>query len=175
MPGIDEALFFQPLSFAVLSISHTRSFDDDGSGDCLAGCIEDAGHTLRARRLVKDEISTISTQVKNWSEDKKIDVILTTGGTGLTCRDVTVDAIAPMFDKTLDGFSVLFHKMSFETIGLATLQSRACAGLLGGTFVFCLPGSTGAVKQAWDEIIGGALDSRYRPSSLVDLMPRLME
>lgn len=175
MPGIDETLFFQPLSFAVLTISDTRKSEDNRSGDYLVGCIENAGHAIRVRSLVKDEISAISTQIKKWSKDKNIDVILTTGGTGLTGRDVAVEAIAPMFDKTLDGFSVLFHQMSFKTIGLATLQSRACAGLVGGAFVFCLPGSTGAVKQAWDEIIGGALDSRYRPSSLVDLMPRLME
>jgi len=175
MPGIDEALFFRPLGFALLTVSDTRISGDDRSGDYLASGLETAGHALRARGIVKDKISAISAQVKRWSEDSEIDVILTTGGTGLTGRDVTVEAVAPMFDKTLDGFSALFHTMSFATIGLATLQSRACAGLINGTFVFCLPGSTGAVKQAWDDIISGALDSRYRPSSLVDLMSRLME
>jgi len=130
---------------------------------------------MRARGLVKDDISEIASQVKKWSADKEIDVILTTGGTGLTGRDVTVEAVKPLFDKTLEGFSILFHKMSLATIGLATLQSRSCAGLIDECFVFSLPGSTGAVKQAWDEIIRDALDSRYRPSSLVDLIPRLKE
>jgi len=137
--------------------------------------LKSSGHTLQSRNIVKDDVSAISAQVKSWSKDNNIDVILTTGGTGLTGRDVTVEAVEPMFEKTLEGFSALFHKTSFETVGLATLQSRACAGLIRETFVFCLPGSTGAVKQAWDEIISNALDSRYRPSSLVDLMPRLME
>jgi len=175
MSGIDETLLFRPLTFAVITISDTRTSEDDRSGDCLVERIKTSGHTLRSRKIVKDDGSAIFAQVKSWSEDEEIDVILTTGGTGLTGRDVTVEAIRPMFAKTLDGFSVLFHRLSFETIGLATLQSRACAGLIGGTFIFCLPGSTGAVKQAWDEILNGALDSRYRPSSLVDLLPRLKE
>lgn len=175
MPGIDDLLLFQPLNFAVLTISDTRTSEDDRSGDALTARIIQAGHSLQDRSMVKDDISKISMQVKNWTANKDIDVILTTGGTGLTGRDVTVEAVTPLFEKTLEGFSVIFHKMSLETIGLATLQSRACAGLIDGTFVFCLPGSTGAVKQAWDDIICEALDSRYRPSSLVDLIPRLKE
>jgi len=175
MPGIDDNLFFQPLNFAVLTISDTRAFEDDKSGKALALRIEKAGHKLKSRALVKDDVTAISKQVKNWSVHEDIDVILTTGGTGLTGRDVTPEAGMPLFDKTLKGFSALFHKLSFETIGLATLQSRACAGLVEGTFVFCLPGSTGAVKQAWDDIIRDAVDSRYRPSSLTDLIPRLKE
>ena len=175
MIGVDDELLFQPLSFAVLTVSDTRTVSDDRSGDCLANHIMDAGHSLYARSIVKDEIEAIAAQVKIWAVQPDIDVILTTGGTGLTGRDVTVEAVSPLFDKTLDGFSVLFHRMSVEKIGLATLQSRACAGLIHDTFVFCLPGSTGAVKQTWDEILRDALDSRYRPSSLVDQIPRLNE
>lgn len=175
MIGIDDELIFQPLNIAVLTVSDTRSTLDDRSGDCLADRAAAVGHTVNARAIVKDDIVAISAQVNLWSAQPDIDVILTTGGTGLTGRDVTVEAITPMFDKTLDGFSILFHRMSVKKIGLTTLQSRACAGLINGTFVFCLPGSTGAVGQAWDEIIAGALDSRYRPSSLVDLIPRLNE
>ncbi len=175
MTGIDERLMFQPLSIAVLTISDTRTHNDDRSGDCLVERVKTAGHDVSARAIIKDDIAAISAQIKSWSATMDLDVILTTGGTGLTGRDVTVEAIAPLFEKTLDGFSVLFHRMSLETIGLATLQSRACAGIINGTVVFCLPGSTGAVRQAWDEIIAGALDSRYRPSSLVDIMPRIKE
>ena len=175
MIGIDDELLFQPLSFAVLTVSDTRSVSDDRSGDCLANRITAAGHDLKARDIVKDEVEGISAQIKLWARQGEIDVILTTGGTGLTGRDVTVEAISPLFDKALDGFSVLFHCMSMKTIGLATLQSRACAGVINGTFVFCLPGSTGGVRQAWDDIIRDALDSRYRPSSLVDQIPRLNE
>lgn len=175
MIGVDELLMFQPLKIAVLTVSDTRTESDDRSGDCLADRAAGAGHKVTSRAIVKDDIAVISAQVNLWAADTDIDVILTTGGTGLTGRDVTVEAVAPLFDKTLDGFSILFHCMSVEKIGLATLQSRACAGIISGTLVFCLPGSTGAVRQAWDEIIAGALDSRYRPASLVDLIPRLSE
>ena len=175
MIGIDETLMFQPLSFAILTASDTRIETDDKSGDCLAQRAKNAGHSVKARAIVKDDIAAITNQVDLWAADPTIDIILTTGGTGLTGRDVTIEAVTPLLDKVLDGFSVLFHRMSVEAIGLATLQSRACAGIIDGTFIFCLPGSTGAVGQAWDEIIAGALDSRYRPSSLVDLMPRLKE
>lgn len=175
MIGIDETLLFQPLGCAVLTVSDSRTAAEDRSGDCLAIRAVEAGHIIQGRALVKDEISAIAAQVKGWSVSAEVDVILTTGGTGLTGRDVTVEAVSPLFEKTLDGFSVLFHLMSVKKIGLATLQSRACAGLVNGTFVFCLPGSTKAVAQVWDEIIAGALDSRYRPSSLVDLLPRLKE
>ena len=175
MIGIDEGLMFQPLNIAVLTVSDTRTKADDRSGDGLADRAVSAGHRVSARNIVKDDINEITEQIKLWAADQGLDVILTTGGTGLTGRDVTVEALAPMFDKTLEGFSILFHSMSVKKVGLATLQSRACAGIIGGTFVFCLPGSTGAVSQAWDEIIAGALDSRYRPSSLVDQIPRLNE
>ena len=122
-----------------------------------------------------DERAEIADLLRTWSHDPAIDVVISTGGTGLTGRDVTVEAVMPLFDKVMEGFSVLFHQMSFQSVGLATLQSRACAGLIGETFVFCLPGSTGAVTQCWDHILSNLLDSRYRPSSLVDLFPRLSE
>ena len=175
MIGIDDMLLFRALSLAVLTVSDTRTVLNDRSGDCLAERAISVGHTVNVRAIVKDDIPAISAQVKLWASDPSIDVILTTGGTGITGRDVTVESVMPLFDKTLDGFSVLFHRMSVEKIGLATLQSRACAGIINGTFVFCLPGSTKAVSQAWEEIIAGALDSRYRPSSLVDQIPRLNE
>lgn len=175
MIGIDDELMFQPLKFAVLTVSDTRTQASDKSGDALVERIKAAGHSLAARDIVKDDVHAITTKVKAWASDAKIQAILTTGGTGLTRRDVTVEAVMPLFEKTLDGFSVLFHNMSLKTIGLATLQSRACAGLIDGSFVFCLPGSTKAVMQSWDEIIRDALDSRYRPTSLVDLIPRLKE
>lgn len=175
MIGIDENLLFQPLNIAVLTTSDTRTELNDRSGDCLVERAKGAGHSVRARMIVKDESSEISNQINVWAADKNIDVILTTGGTGLTGRDVTIEAIKPLFSKTLDGFSVLFHHLSIEKVGLTTLQSRACAGVIRNTFVFCLPGSTGAVGEVWDEIVAGALDSRYRPASLVDLIPRLSE
>lgn len=175
MPAIDETLIFRPLSIGLLTISDSRNVSDDLSGDILAARLKEAGHRLHSRALVKDDRSAISNQVKAWANDNEINIILTTGGTGLTGRDVTIEALMPMFEKTLDGFSVVFQKVSFETIGLATLQSRACAGIIQGTIIFCLPGSTGAVSQAWDDIIQDALDSRYRPSSLVDILPRLIE
>ena len=175
MPGIDNTLMFRSLGFAVLTISDTRSSEDDRSGRVLVDRIAEAGHILSMQAIVRDDISAISDTVLRWVSEQKIDVVVTTGGTGLTGRDVTIEAIAPLFGKTLEGFSALFHRMSFQSVGLSTLQSRACAGLIGNTFVFCLPGSTGAVTEAWDHIIRDALDSRYRPCSLVDLMPRLSE
>lgn len=175
MPGVDDTLMFRSLGIAVLTISDTRSSEDDRSGQVLVDRIIEAGHTLSSRAIVRDDISAISDTVLRWVSQPKIDVVVTTGGTGLTGRDVTIEAIAPLFDKTLEGFSALFHRMSFESVGLSTMQSRACAGLIGTTFVFCLPGSTGAVTETWDHIIRDALDSRYRPCSLVDLIPRLSE
>ncbi len=175
MPGIDENLLFQPLNFAVLTVSDTRTTENDRSGDTLAARVVAAGHSIKGRSIVTDDVAEITRTVKDWTLSAGIDVVLTTGGTGLTGRDVTVEALTPLFDKTLDGFSALFHRVSFESVGLSTLQSRACAGLINRTFVFCLPGSTGAVKDAWDRIIHHALDSRYRPCSLTDLIPRLSE
>ena len=175
MIGIDEDLLFQPLKFAVLTISDTRTTADDRSGDSLISRVKAAGHSLSARAIVKDDIAAISGQIEPWTSLSDIDVIITTGGTGLTGRDVTIEAVLPLLDKVMDGFSLLFHRMSFDKVGLSTMQSRACAGVKDGTFIFCLPGSTKAVAQAWDEIIRDSLDSRYRPSSMVDLIPRLKE
>jgi len=175
MTGIDENLEFRSLKIAVLTVSDTRELEDDRSGDTLVFLIETSGHILADRAIVKDEHDEISDQVSLWSCEDQIDVIITTGGTGLTGRDVTVEAVSPLFNKTLDGFSILFHQMSFKSVGLSTLQSRACAGLIETTYVFCLPGSTGAVRDAWIHILSGALDSRYKPCSLVDLIPRLSE
>jgi len=146
--GIDDELMFLPLKIAVLTVSDTRTLASDKSGDVLAERIKAAEHTLAARDIVKDDVTMIASRVKVWSSDPKIQVILTTGGTGLTGRDVTIEAVTPLFEKSLDGFSVLFHHISLKKIGLATLQSRACAGVINGTFVFCLPGSTKAVTQS---------------------------
>ena len=175
MIGIDDDLLFQPLKFAVLTVSDTRTAADDRSGDGLISRLKAAGHSLSGRRIVKDDIAAISGRIETWASRADIDVIITTGGTGLTGRDVTIEAVLPLLDKVMDGFSVLFHRMSIEKVGLSTMQSRACAGVKDGTFIFCLPGSTKAVAQVWDEIIRDSLDSRYRPSSMVDLIPRLKE
>jgi len=175
MPGIDKSLEFHPLRIAVLTVSDTRAVEDDTSGDILAARIEGAGHKLAAREIARDDVDKIAAIVSAWIDDPGIDVAITTGGTGLTGRDVTPEAIKPLFDKEIDGFSVIFHKVSFESVGLSTLASRAVAGLARGTLVFALPGSNGAVKDGWDKVISGQLDSRHRPCNLVDLMPRFME
>lgn len=175
MPGIDESRPFVPVSVAVLTVSDTRTIETDTSGALLAGRIEAAGHGLAAREIVPDDLHRIRSTVKGWIEDPSVDVVITTGGTGLTGRDVTVEAIAPLFEKVIDGFSVIFHTVSYRSVGLSTLQSRACAGLAGGTFIFCLPGSSGAVRDGWDEVISLQLDSRHRPCNLVEIMPRLSE
>lgn len=175
MTGIDESLIFHPLRIAVLTISDTRSEETDRSGALLADRITGAGHELAARAIVPDEVEAIRGQVKSWVEDTHIDLILTTGGTGFAPRDVTPEAIKPLFRREMDGFSVLFHQASLTTVGVATLQSRACAGQIGETFVFCLPGSTGACRDAWDLVLKMELDSRHRPCSLAGQIPRLMD
>ncbi len=175
MVGIDDSLSFTSLSLAVLTVSDTRTAENDTSGDILQARIEAAGHNCAARHIVRDTIDGVRAQVQGWIDDSDIDAIITTGGTGLTGRDITVEAVAPMFEKTIDGFSVIFHQESFKTVGLSTLQSRACAGLTKGTLIFCLPGSNGGVKDGWDKVIEAQLDSRHRPCNLVDLIPRFME
>ena len=175
MAGIDESLEFKPVSVAVLTVSDTRTRETDTSGDILQGRIEDAGHTLGGREIVRDTVEGVQAQLQSWMDDPKIDVVISTGGTGLTGRDITVEAVTPLFDKVIDGFSVVFHQESFKTIGLSTLQSRACAGLAQGTIIFCLPGSNGAVKDGWDKVIAAQLDSRHRPCNMIDLMPRFGE
>ncbi len=173
--GIDESRAFTPINIAVLTVSDTRTSDNDTSGDLLVSRIKDAGHNLGDRALLRDDKKAIQAKVKSWIDDPSIDAVVSTGGTGLTGRDVTVEAVRPLFEKEIDGFSVVFHMVSFETVGLSTLQSRAMAGLANSTFIFCLPGSNGAVKDGWDKVIKAQLDSRHRPCNMVELMPRLDE
>lgn len=175
MIGIDETRKFKPIRIAVLTVSDSRTRENDTSGDLLDARIKSAGHHLAAREIVRDDIPALRHQLKLWIDDSRVDAIVTTGGTGLTGRDITVEAVTPLFDKVIDGFSVVFHMVSHGTIGLSTLQSRACAGLAGETFIFCLPGSNGAVKDGWDKVICAQLDSRHRPCNMVELMPRLDE
>ena len=175
MAGIDETLTFKPVTVAILTVSDTRTRDNDTSGDILQSRIEAAGHKVLGREIVRDTIEGVQAQLQSWMDDTQIDVIISTGGTGLTGRDITVEAVTPLFDKVIDGFSVVFHQESFKTIGLSTLQSRACAGLAQGTIIFCLPGSNGAVKDGWDKVIAAQLDSRHRPCNMIDLMPRFGE
>ena len=175
MSGIDESKSFKPINIAVLSVSDTRTLETDTSGDLLVERIIKAGHNLSARSIVIDDISSLQEQVKDWVGNPDIDAIITTGGTGLTGRDVTVEALMPLFDKVIDGFSTIFHLVSYKSVGLSTLKSRACAGIIGGTFIFCLPGSNGAVKDGWDKVISAQLDSRYRPCNMIEIIPRLLE
>jgi molybdenum cofactor biosynthesis protein B len=172
---IDESIAFVPVRIAVMTVSDTRDSSDDVSGDTLAARIAEAGHVLAARTLLRDDRTAITAQLKAWIADKSIDVVISTGGTGLTGRDVTVEAFRGVFEKEIDGFSVIFHRISFEKIGTSTLQSRACAGVAGGTYLFALPGSPGAVKDGWDGILKWQLDIRHKPCNFVDIMPRLEE
>jgi molybdenum cofactor biosynthesis protein B len=176
MPGrIDESRPFVPVRIAVLTVSDTRTPETDVSGDTLAARIKDAGHILQTRAIVPDDIDRIRQQVSQWIGDQETDCIISTGGTGLTGRDVTVEAFRGLFEKEIDGFAAVFHQISFGTIGTSTLQSRACAGVAGGVYLFCLPGSPGAVKDGWDHILKAQLDSRHRPCNFVEIMPRLLE
>jgi molybdenum cofactor biosynthesis protein B len=172
---IDESIAFVPVRIAVMTVSDTRDASNDTSGDTLAKRIVDAGHILAARTLLRDDADKIRAQLQEWIDDPQIDAIITTGGTGLTGRDVTVEAMKPLFEKEIDGFSVVFHQISYEKIGTSTLQSRACAGVARGTYLFALPGSTGAVKDGWDGILKYQLDIRHRPCNFVEIMPRLEE
>lgn len=173
--GINESLKFIAVNIAVLTVSDTRTQANDTSGDILAKRAQDAGHHIADRAIVPDDIAAIQAKVKSWIADPQIDVVISTGGTGLTGRDTTPEAVTPLFEKTIEGFSVIFHQVSFETVGLSTLQSRAVAGLANNTFIFVLPGSNGAVKDGWDKVISFQLDSRHKPCNLVELMPRLDE
>jgi molybdenum cofactor biosynthesis protein B len=175
MPPIDAGVTFIPVRIAVMTVSDTRTRENDTSGDTLAARIADAGHELADRVIVKDDIPTIRAQLRQWIDDAQIDAVITTGGTGLTGRDVTVEAMKPLFEKEIDGFAAVFHRISFEKIGTSTLQSRACAGVAKGTYLFALPGSTGAVKDGWDGIQKFQLDIRHKPCNFVEIMPRLME
>ena len=175
MPGIDETKQFVPLKIAVLTISDTRSLKDDKSGALLVQRIVAAGHYVAERSVVTDDIESIRARVKAWIDDPVIDAIITTGGTGFTGRDVTPEAIEPLFEKRMDGFSIAFHMLSHAKIGTSTIQSRATAGVAGATFIFCLPGSPGACRDGWDGILAAQLDYRTRPCNFVEIMPRLDE
>jgi molybdenum cofactor biosynthesis protein B len=172
---LDPNLPFVPLAIAILTVSDTRRLADDRSGDTLVDRLAKVGHRLGARAVVPDEIAAIREQVKAWIADPAIDVIITTGGTGFTGRDVTPEAIEPLFEKRMDGFSAVFHRISYDKIGTSTLQSRATAGVAGATYIFVLPGSPGACKDAWDGILQSQLDYRHRPCNFVEIMPRLDE
>ena len=173
--GIKPELPFKPVRIAVLTVSDTRDESTDTSGQILIDRVRDAGHDFAGRAVIRDDVEAIRAQVRDWIDSKTVDAIVTTGGTGLTGRDVTVQALEPLFDKKIDGFSVIFHLVSYATVGLSTLQSRATAGLIDGVFIFCLPGSNGAVKDGWDKVIAAQLDSRHKPCNMVELMPRLLE
>ncbi|QZD95310.1 molybdenum cofactor biosynthesis protein B [Qipengyuania gelatinilytica] len=173
--AIDQSLTFKPVNIALLTISDTRKASDDTSGDILAERIVDAGHTLAAREISRDDKNEIAAHLHRWIDDEQIDAIITTGGTGLTGRDVTPEALDRVKDKDIPGFGELFRWLSFETIGTSTLQSRACAVIARGTYIFALPGSNGAVKDGWDKILALQLDSRHKPCNFVELMPRLRE
>ena len=175
MAGIDPSLPFVPLSIAVLTVSDTRSLAEDRSGDTLVERLTKAGHRLGGRAIVTDDIPEIRAKVEGWIADAAIDVVITTGGTGFTGRDVTPEAIEPLFEKRMDGFSAVFHRISYDKIGTSTIQSRAVGGVAGATYIFVLPGSPGACKDAWDGILAAQLDYRHRPCNFVEIMPRLDE
>lgn len=175
MSRIDETIDFLPVRIAVLTVSDTRTLEDDRSGDTLVARLEGAGHHLAARRIVPDERDQIAVQLRNWSLDPEIDVILSTGGTGLTGRDVTVEAHRDVYEKEVEAFSTIFTIVSMQKIGTSAVQSRATGGVANGTYMFALPGSPGACKDAWDEILQYQLDIRHRPCNFVEMMPRLDE
>lgn len=175
MPGIDQNLAFHPLRIAVMTISDTRSEETDTSGALLVERLTAAGHELAGRAIVPDDVEAIRAQAERWIADEGVDLIITTGGTGFAPRDVTPEAIRPLFRREMDGFAILFHQASLETVGVSTLQSRAFAGQAGDTFIFCLPGSNGACRDGWDRVLGQELDSRYRPCSLAGQIPRLRD
>jgi molybdenum cofactor biosynthesis protein B len=173
--GIDESREFVPLRIAVLTVSDTRSLADDKSGATLVERIEKAGHAVAARAITPDDVEEIRAQMRAWIADPAVDVVISTGGTGFTGRDVTPEAVEPLFEKRMDGFATLFLLVSHAKIGTSAIQTRATAGVAGATYIFCLPGSPGACRDAWDEILLHQLDYRYRPCNFVEIMPRLDE
>ena len=175
MPRIDETRPFLPVNIAVMTVSDTRSVENDKSGAALIERLEKAGHRLHARAIVKDEVASIRAQVQAWIADPQVDVVLTTGGTGVTGRDVTPEAVEGLFEKHIPGFGELFRWLSYEKVGTSTIQSRATGGVANGTYIFALPGSPSACRDAWDGILEAQLDNRHRPCNLVELMPRLNE
>jgi molybdenum cofactor biosynthesis protein B len=172
MNRIDETRPFIFVNIAVLTVSDTRTEKTDKSGDLLAAKIAEAGHRLAGRAIVTDDAKAVRKQVKQWIKDPDIDVVITTGGTGFSERDVTPEAVTPLFEKEIDGFSALFHLLSYKTVGTSTVQSRACGGLANGTLIFCVPGSPGACEDAWNGILKFQLDNRHRPCSFLEVMPR---
>ena len=175
MSQIDPSRAFIPVTLAVLTVSDTRTAATDRSGDILVARITDAGHHVDARAIERDDVALIEARLRTWIADPAIDAVITTGGTGVTGRDVTPEAFDRVVEKRIEGFGELFRMLSYQKIGTSTMQSRAMAGVAGGTYLFALPGSTGAVKDAWDDILRWQLDSRHRPCNLVELMPRLQE
>jgi len=175
MSRIDESLEFIPVRIAVLTVSDTRGLSEDRSGDVLVARIAEAGHVLVDRAIVKDEQALIEQRLRDWVADPGVDVVISTGGTGLTGRDVTVEAHQAVYEKRIDAFSTLFTMISYEKIGTSAIQSRACAGVAGGTYLFALPGSPGACKDGWDAILKPQFDYRHRPCNFVEIMPRLEE
>lgn len=172
---IDKNREFIPLSIAVLTVSDTRTEQDDKSGKLLVTRLEKAGHTLAEKKIVADDVYQIRAVISQWIASQTPQVIITTGGTGVTGRDGTPEAVTPLLDKVIDGFGEMFRVLSFESIGTSTLQSRTTAGVANGTYIFCLPGSSGACADGWDKLIGQQLDYRHRPCNLVELIPRLLE
>ena len=175
MSRIDESRAFLPVRIAIATISDTRTAENDTSGDALAARVTAAGHELAARAIIKDDAGLIETALRGWIADSAVDVVITTGGTGVTGRDVTPEAFERVLEKKIEGFGELFRMLSYAKIGTSTMQSRALGGVANGTYLFALPGSTGAVKDGWDDILRFQLDSRHRPCNLVELMPRLKE
>ncbi len=175
MAGVDQSRKFKPLRIAVLTVSDSRSLDDDRSGDLLVERLKSAGHDLADRDIVKDDPDAIANRFEAWIDDPKIDVVISTGGTGVTGRDITPEALATVVEKEIPGFGEMFRMISFQKIGTSALQSRATAGVARGTYLFVLPGSTGACRDGWDEILKNQLDIRHRPCNFAELMPRLRE
>jgi molybdenum cofactor biosynthesis protein B len=175
MGKLDHTRPFIAVRCAVLTVSDTRVEADDTSGNALAQLITEAGHELAAKAIVRDDVAAIRARVQEWIAAPAVDVVIVTGGTGFTGRDVTPEAVKPLFEKEVDGFSTIFHMLSFEKVGTSTIQSRACAGVASGTYIFCLPGSPGACKDAWNGILKWQLDNRHRPCNFVEILPRLEE
>ncbi len=175
MAKLDPARSFIPVRIAILTVSDTRTLADDRSGDVLSERVREAGHVLTGREIVQDDVERIRAVVSRWIDDPAVDVVVTTGGTGFTGRDVTPEALEPLFEKRMDGFSAVFHRLSYDKIGTSTIQSRATAGVANATFVFVLPGSPGACRDAWDGILQAQLDYRHMPCNFVEIMPRLDE
>ncbi|WP_341711074.1 molybdenum cofactor synthesis domain-containing protein [Erythrobacter sp.] len=175
MPGIDESQTFYPLGIAVLTISDTRTLETDTSGALLVERLQSAGHKLIDRGIVKDEIDDIRARLNTWLDNPAIEIVLTTGGTGFSQRDNTPEAVRPLLDREMDGFSIAFHQKSLQSVGVATMQSRAFAGQAGDAFIFCVPGSTGACRDAWDGLLELEFDSRHKPCSIAGALPRLRD